>query len=167
MGLLSWLNRRGGDIVDPVFADPGFKRADRALEKGAVAGATVVGIEQKFDDSTTNRFVAVAVPTANGTRTAGPAGDLPPDGAGLRASPRPWASKRRSATITAAPSIDAAASCAPGASANEPAEKRRRNAGQGRDHEGDQRGRPRDDAEADAGARHHQGRSPGAPARWA
>ena len=71
MGLLSWLNRHGQQIVDPDFVDPGFKRADRAAEKGAAAGATIVGIEQKLDDSTTNRFVAVAVPTANGTRTAG------------------------------------------------------------------------------------------------
>ena len=71
MGLLSWLNRHGNDIIDPVFVDPGFKRADRALEKGAAAGATVVGIEQKLDDGTTTRFVAVAVPTANGTDTAG------------------------------------------------------------------------------------------------
>jgi hypothetical protein len=51
--------------------DPGFKRADRALEKGAAAGATVVGIEQKLDDGTTTRFVAVAVPTASGAQTAG------------------------------------------------------------------------------------------------
>jgi hypothetical protein len=71
MGLLSWLNRRGLDIVDPDIVDPGFKRADRALEKGAVAGATLVGIEQKLDDGTTTRFVAVAIPTTSGIRTAG------------------------------------------------------------------------------------------------
>jgi hypothetical protein len=34
-------------------------------------GATIVGIEQKLDDSTTTRFVAVAIPTTNGTHTAG------------------------------------------------------------------------------------------------
>jgi hypothetical protein len=71
MGLLSWLNRRGQDVLDPEIVDPGFKRAERALEKGASAGATLVGIEQKLDDSTTTRFVAVAIPTADGTRTAG------------------------------------------------------------------------------------------------
>ena len=71
MGLLSWLNRRGQDVLDPEIIDPGFKRADRALEKGASASATLVGIEQKLDDSTTTRFVAVAIPTANGTRIAG------------------------------------------------------------------------------------------------
>jgi hypothetical protein len=37
MGLLSWLNRRGQDVLEPYFVDPGFKRADRALEKGAAA----------------------------------------------------------------------------------------------------------------------------------
>jgi hypothetical protein len=71
MGLLSWLNRHGNDILDPQIVDPGFKRADRALEKGAAASGTIVGIEQKLDDGTTMRAVAVAVPTANGTRTAG------------------------------------------------------------------------------------------------
>jgi len=71
MGLLDWLNRRGNQVLDPVLVDPGFKRADRSLEKGAAAGATVVGIEQKLDEGTTSRFVAVAVPTANGPRTGG------------------------------------------------------------------------------------------------
>jgi uncharacterized protein DUF3592 len=71
VGLLSWLNRRGQDILDPEIVDPGFKRADRALETGAAAGATIVGIEQKLDDGTTTRFVAVAIPTTNGTHTAG------------------------------------------------------------------------------------------------
>ena len=41
------------------------------MEKGVAAGATVVGIEQRLDDGTTKRFVAVAVPTASGTRTGG------------------------------------------------------------------------------------------------
>jgi hypothetical protein len=71
MGLLSWLNRHGNEIIDPTIVDPGFKRAERALEKGAAAGATIVGIEQKLDDGTTNRYVAVAIPTANGPRTGG------------------------------------------------------------------------------------------------
>jgi hypothetical protein len=71
VGLLSWLNRRGQDVLEPDFVDPGFKRADRALERGTVAGATLVGIEQKLNDSTTTRYVAVAIPTANGTHTAG------------------------------------------------------------------------------------------------
>jgi hypothetical protein len=71
MGLLSWLNRNGNEILSPTLVDPGFKRADRALEKGAAAGATVVGIEQKLDDGTATRFVAVAVPTASGSRTGG------------------------------------------------------------------------------------------------
>jgi hypothetical protein len=71
MGLLSWLNRRGQDILDPQIVDPGFKRADRAFERGAAASGTIVGLEQKLDDGTTSRYVAVAVPTAGGTRTAG------------------------------------------------------------------------------------------------
>jgi hypothetical protein len=71
MGLLSWLNRHGNEILEPTLVDPGFKRADRAMERGAAAGATIVGIEQKLDDGTTTRYVAVAVPTANGTRTGG------------------------------------------------------------------------------------------------
>ena len=41
------------------------------MEKGVAAGATVVGIQQRLDDGTTKRFVAVAVPTASGTRTGG------------------------------------------------------------------------------------------------
>ena len=124
MGLLSWLNRRGGDIVDPVFADPGFKRADRALEKGAVAGATVVGIEQKFDDSTTNRFVAVAVPTANGTRTAG----VQVMGGPMQA----FARLRLGVEVIVrhddgdAVVLDWPAMCARWGIANEPAQKRRR-----------------------------------------
>ncbi len=71
MGFLSWLNRRAPDIIDPTFSDPGFKRADRALEKGAAASGTIVGLEQKLDDSTTSRYVAVAIPTTNGTHVAG------------------------------------------------------------------------------------------------
>lgn len=71
MGLLSWLNRHGNEIASPTLVDPGFKRAESALEKGTAAGATVVGIERKLDDGTVARFVAVAVPTANGTRTEG------------------------------------------------------------------------------------------------
>jgi hypothetical protein len=71
MGLLSWLNRHGQDIIDPTISDPGFKRADRALAKGDAATATIVGIEQRLDDGTTTRYVAVAIPTANGTHTAG------------------------------------------------------------------------------------------------
>ena len=71
MGLLSWLNRSGNEILAPTIVDPGFKRADSALETGAVAGATIVGIERKLDDGTATRFVAVAVPTASGTRTGG------------------------------------------------------------------------------------------------
>jgi hypothetical protein len=78
MGLLSWLNRHGNEVREPTLVDPAFKRADRALEKGAAAGATVVGIEQKLDDGTTTRFVAVAVPTANGTRTGGVQVHAPP-----------------------------------------------------------------------------------------
>ncbi len=71
MGLLSWLNRSGNEILSPTIVDPGFKRAERALEMGTAAGATIVGIEQKLDDATATRFVAVAVPTASGTRTEG------------------------------------------------------------------------------------------------
>ena len=71
MGLLSWLNRSGDEILSPTLVDPGFKRADSALEKGAAASASVVGIEKKLDDGTPTCFVAVAVPTASGTRTGG------------------------------------------------------------------------------------------------
>lgn len=71
MGLLSWLNRNANEVLSPTLVDPGFKRADRALDKGTAAGATVVGIEQKLDDGTLTRFVAVAVPTTRGTRTEG------------------------------------------------------------------------------------------------
>jgi hypothetical protein len=71
MGLLSWLNRSGNEILGPTIVDLGFKRADSALEMGAAAGATVVGIERKLDDGTATRFVAVAVPTASGARTGG------------------------------------------------------------------------------------------------
>ncbi len=71
MGLFSWLNRSGGEILSPTIVDPAFKRAESALEEGAVASATIVGIERKLDDGTATRFVAVAVPTASGTRTGG------------------------------------------------------------------------------------------------
>ena len=39
--------------------------------EGRAASATVVGIEHKLDDGTATRFIAVALPTANGTRTEG------------------------------------------------------------------------------------------------
>ncbi len=71
MGLRSWLNRSGNEILSPTLVDPAFKRAESALETGAAAGATVVGIEQKLDDGTPARFVAVAVPTPSGTRIGG------------------------------------------------------------------------------------------------
>lgn len=71
MGLLSRLNRSGNEILGPTLVDPGFKRADSALEMGVGAGATVVGIEQRLDEGTVTRLVAVAVPTASGTRTGG------------------------------------------------------------------------------------------------
>jgi hypothetical protein len=71
MGLRSWLNRSGNEILSPTLVDPGFKGADSALETGVAAGATVVGIERKLDDGTATRFVAVAVPTASGTRIGG------------------------------------------------------------------------------------------------
>ena len=65
MGLLSWLNRRGADVLDPTFSDPGFKRADRALAKGEAAGATLVGIECRLSDGTLTRYVAVTVGADN------------------------------------------------------------------------------------------------------
>jgi hypothetical protein len=71
MGLRSWLNRSGNEILSPTLVDPGFKGADNALETGVAGGATVVGIERKLDDGTAARFVAVAVPTASGTRVGG------------------------------------------------------------------------------------------------
>jgi hypothetical protein len=71
MGLLSWLNRKAPDVLDPMIEDPGFKRAERALATGAAAGATLVGIECKLDGGTLTRYVAVAIPTASGTHTAG------------------------------------------------------------------------------------------------
>ncbi|HEX5621960.1 MAG TPA: hypothetical protein VFX51_26270 [Solirubrobacteraceae bacterium] len=92
MGLLSRLNRRSLDVLDPEIVDPGFKRADRALENGAVASATLVGIEQKLDDSTTTRFVVVdpkdpakavvdwAAAANEPGRSPGRLDDSPPDG---------------------------------------------------------------------------------------
>jgi hypothetical protein len=71
MGLLSWLNRSGNEILSPTLVDPAFKRADAALEMGGAAVATVVGIERKLDDGTVTRFVAVSVPTASGAFTGG------------------------------------------------------------------------------------------------
>ncbi|HMJ97326.1 MAG TPA: hypothetical protein VK486_15845 [Thermoleophilaceae bacterium] len=71
MGLLSRLNRSGNEVLSPTVVDPGFKRADSALERGSAARATIVGIEQKLDDGTVTRFVAVAVSTPSGTRTGG------------------------------------------------------------------------------------------------
>jgi hypothetical protein len=71
MGLRSWLNRSGNEILSPTLVDPGFKAADSALETGVATGATVVGIERKLDDGTATRFVGVAVPTASGTRIGG------------------------------------------------------------------------------------------------
>ena len=65
MGLLSWLNRNR-DMLDrrPTAA---IRRADRAEQRGAAAGATVVGIEYKLDDGTTKRYMAVS----DGTRVSG------------------------------------------------------------------------------------------------
>jgi hypothetical protein len=71
MGLLTWLNRSGNEILSPTIVDPAYKRADSALETGAAAVATVVGIERKLDDGTVTRFVSVAVPTVGGARTGG------------------------------------------------------------------------------------------------
>src|SRR5687767_8070259 len=71
MRLLSWLNRSGNEILGPTLVDPGFKRADSALEMGAAAVATIVGIERKLDEGTVTSFVAVAVPTASGSCTGG------------------------------------------------------------------------------------------------
>jgi hypothetical protein len=71
MGLLSWLNRSGNEILSPTLVDPAFKRADAALEVGGAAVATIVGIERRLDDGTVTRFVAVAVPTASGASTGG------------------------------------------------------------------------------------------------
>jgi hypothetical protein len=71
VGLLSWFNRHGSEVLSPTLIDTGFKRADRVLDKGAAASATVVGVERKLDGGTEARFVAVAVSTASGTRTGG------------------------------------------------------------------------------------------------
>ena len=48
MGLLSWLNRSGNEILGPTIVDPGFKRADSALETGAVAGAILVSYAKTY-----------------------------------------------------------------------------------------------------------------------
>ena len=58
MGLLDWLN----GIRDTSVTDRGFKDAT-----GSAGLARVVGIEQRLDDGTTKRYVAVA----HGTRVSG------------------------------------------------------------------------------------------------
>ena len=124
MGLLSWLNRSGNEVLSPTLVDPGFKRADSALESGVGAGATVVGIEQKLDDGTVTRFVAVAVPTASGTRTAGVQVMHGPEGvlARLRLGVEVLVRHSDGDAVV----LDWPAMCALWGMAGEPAQKRRR-----------------------------------------
>ena len=65
------LNLRGGEVASPVLSDPGFARAERAAAKGSGDSARIVGVEQRLDDGTTKRYIAVAVATAGGTERAG------------------------------------------------------------------------------------------------
>jgi hypothetical protein len=62
MGLLSWLNRNADELVSPTIVDRGFKDPTGATGRGRV-----VGIEQRLDDGTTKRYIAVA----HGTRVSG------------------------------------------------------------------------------------------------
>ncbi len=62
MGFLSWLNRNAGELRDTSIVDRGFKDAT-----GAAGDGRVVGIEQRLDDGTTKRYIAVA----HGARVSG------------------------------------------------------------------------------------------------
>jgi len=53
---LEFLNRRQ---LDPGLTDPGFRRADRVQERGDAAAGTIVGVEQRLDEGTTVRAIAV------------------------------------------------------------------------------------------------------------
>ena len=53
---LEFINRRD---LDPALTDPGFRRADRVQERGDAATGTIVGVEQRLDESTTVRAIAV------------------------------------------------------------------------------------------------------------
>ena len=66
---LEFINRRD---LDPALTDPGFRRADRVQERGDAATGTIVGVEQRLDESTTVRTIAVRTgATIAGIRVSG------------------------------------------------------------------------------------------------
>jgi hypothetical protein len=66
---LEFLNRRQ---LDPGLTDPGFRRADRVQERGDAVIGTVVGVEQRLEESTTVRAIAVRTgATVAGIRVSG------------------------------------------------------------------------------------------------
>jgi hypothetical protein len=69
--VLERLNLIAPEVLSPTLPQPGFKAAERVLEGGAAATATLTGIEQRLNDGTTERFVRVAVPGLGGSRAAG------------------------------------------------------------------------------------------------
>jgi hypothetical protein len=72
--VLGFLNRAD---LEPPLTDPGFRRADRVQERGAVATGTIVGVEQRLDDGTTARAIAVRTgDTVAGIQVSGPADAL-------------------------------------------------------------------------------------------
>jgi hypothetical protein len=68
---LQKLNLIAPEVLSPTFEDPGFKRAEKAMERGDAATATITGIELRLSDGTTERFVRVAVPGLRGSSDAG------------------------------------------------------------------------------------------------
>jgi hypothetical protein len=69
--MLHKLNLRSGAAASPVLSDPGFARAERSAAKGGADSARIVGVEQRLNDGTTKRYIAVAVATVSGTERAG------------------------------------------------------------------------------------------------
>jgi hypothetical protein len=68
--VLGFLNRAD---LDPGLTDPGFRRADRVQERGAATTGTIVGVEQRLDDGTTSRAIAVRTgATVAGIKVSGP-----------------------------------------------------------------------------------------------
>ena len=71
MGLLSWLNRSGNEVLSPTLVDPGFKRADQRAGERRRRGRDRRRHRAEARRRDGDAFVAVAVPTASGTRTGG------------------------------------------------------------------------------------------------
>jgi hypothetical protein len=71
MGFLDRLNRAAGDVVQPVFSDPSFKRGDRVLERGEQISGRIVGIERKLDGGNDTELFAFEATTLRGPLRAG------------------------------------------------------------------------------------------------